>query len=371
MNLLVGVKNIQKWRASEKHFQERPRLPLPYAFSGAFHNRNHKIFAVVSTNGSTPAEPVSPFERIYSHHELLNALRDTDLALFWGGRGLSAILRQVLLSYPRRRVILGSYIWQLSTLPALLAITSGTANQLLARFSRAVTVMTNEQLVLARKKLPPDIPVIRFICGIDTRFYKTKSNHSDVPEMHRPLVNKLLTKPYVIMLGDQQRCNEDALKIVKRSDISLVRVCREEKTILWFNKNIQKYKLNDRLFIFRDISHVFLRFLLQHAFAYAGLVNSKWQPAGWTVACEALASGLPVVLYDGLVSREMRMMRAANTIVRSVPYRDICACQAELESLISQKSPTTTKHAMDFVSDKLDIETTSNHFVREVESLYR
>jgi len=365
MNLLVGIKSIQGWLAPKKQSHKRPRLPLPYTFSEAFHYRNHKIFAIVSSNESIPTEPVSPFERIYPQNELLHALRNTDLALFWGGRGFPAILRQVLLSHPRRRVIFCSYIWQLSKLPSLKTKLSGITARICANFSKGLVVMTDEQLVLAKQVLPSSIPVIRFICGIDTCFYKIKANYSDIPQIHRPSVDKLLAKPYVIMLGDQQRCNEDTLKLVKHSDINLVRVCREKKTMLWFNKSIQRHKLNDRLFIFRDISHVFLRFLLQHASAYWGLVDSSWQPAGWTAACEALASGLPVVIYEGLVSRELTRLGGGGKILQHIPSKDIKSFQSKLESMRHEIS----KNARDFAANNLDIEKTSTDFVRQIETL--
>ena len=360
---------MQDWPGTVNRSHECPRLPLIHTFSAAFDDRNHRVFAIDYSNGANSSGSVGPFEHVYLRNELLQALKNVDLALIWGGRGISAISRQLLLSRPRRRVLLCSYIWQLGTLPTVRAVISGAANQISARFCRALIVMTDEQLVLAKQMLPARVPVIRFICGIDTSFYKVKSNYSDVPEIHRPLIEKLLCKPYVIVLGDQQRCNKDVITLVRRSDINLVRVCLAKKTLSWFNEEIRRFELTDRLFVFREIDYVFLRFLLQHASAYAGLVNSKWQPAGWTVACEALASGLPVVLYDGLAYREMKTMEADDRIVRSVPFGDISAFQSELESLISQDSATISELATDLVSNKLDIENTSRHFVEEIESL--
>jgi glycosyltransferase involved in cell wall biosynthesis len=375
MKLLVSIQSIQPWQESMKKSCERPRLALPYAFATAFYNRNHQLFAIEDSKVKDRTAATRPFEYIYQQHELLKAMRNVDLTMLGGGGdyGISAILRQmlnqILLSPPRYRVLFVAYVWQLSTLPTLKKKVAGMAVRFLARFSRAVIVMTDEQLVLAKQMLTSRIPVIRFICGIDTYFYKIKSNYSDIPETHRSSIDKLLTKPYAIMLGDQQRCNNDALELIKHCDIQLVRVLRGKKTSVWFNEEIQKHGFNDRLFIFEDISYIFLRFLLQHASAYVGLVDSSWQPAGWTVACEALSSGLPIILYDGLVSREIRRMGADNRIMRSVPYGDILAFQAELESVISQDLSTISKLSKDFASNNLDIENTSRHFVKQVESL--
>ena len=109
--------------------------------------------------------------------------------------------------------------------------------------------------------------------------------------------------------------------------------------------------------------------MIQNAVCYAGLVDSSWQPAGWTVACEALGSGVPIVLYDGLVSRELRIMGADNSIMRTVPFGDIAKFQSELESVISQRRSTIHKLSQDFVSRKLDMEITSQQFVSDVENL--
>ena len=298
-------------------------------------------------------------------------MRNVDTVLSWGGYGISAILRQILLIPPCRRVLLGSYVWELATLPTMKSKWSGIITRILSCYSRAVTVMTDEQLVLAKKMLPRRVPVIRFVCGIDTSFYKIKSNYSDVPEIYRSSVDKFLTKPYAIMLGDQQRCNEDALKLLKQSNIKLVRVCRDKKTITWFNENNNKHGFNNRLFVFEDLDHKFLRFLLQHASAYVGLVDSKWQPAGWTTACEALASGLPIVLYEGLVSRELVKLGAEETFLRRVPMNNVQNFKETLEDIISHHPiPCCSHKAQVFTSEKLDLEITGEKFVQQVEMLY-
>jgi len=370
MNILVSFNSLQVWQEAINQSGECPRMPLVYPFSAAFHNRNHKIFAIDYSNAVNPNGSASPFEQIYQQNELLQALRNVDLALIWGSRGGFMILRQILLSCPRRRVLLGSYVWQLSTLPTLKRKIAGMGMRFLARFARAVIVMTDEQLSLAKQMLPSRIPVIRFVCGVDTGFYKTKSNYSDVPDIHRCCIDKLLAKPYAIMPGDQMRYDNDAIDLVKNSDIRLVRVFREAKTETWFNEQIQKHGLNDRLFVFKDIGHVFLRFLLQNASAYLGLVDSSWQPAGWTVACEALASGLPVVMYEGLVSRELIRMGAGENILRYVAKKDIKGLRSILENTISENTnPETAKQARDFAATNLDLEKTGEEFVRQVEML--
>ena len=73
----------------------------------------------------------------------------------------------------------------------------------------------SEQSIRARQQLASRISVIRFNCGIDIRFYKIKANYSDVPETHLSSIEELVNKPYVVMLGDQQRYDKDALELIK------------------------------------------------------------------------------------------------------------------------------------------------------------
>jgi hypothetical protein len=349
---------------------ERPRLALPYAFATAFINKGHQLHAIYNSGSSTQEAETEPFEHVYQKSEVLKALKNVDMALLWGRQGVSAIMRQILLPRPRRCVVLCTYVWDMNALPTVKSRAACFSARFAARFSRAVTVMTNEQLLDAQRQLHSRTPVVRYTCGIDASFYRVKSIDSGAPEIHQDAVQKLLNKPYVIMLGDQQRCNQDALELVGRSDINLLRVCYSKKTSTWFEEQAFKCRYKDKLFIFNNVDHVFLRFLIQNAACYAGLVDSNWQPAGWTVACEALASGVPIVLYDGLVARELKAMGADSSIMRTVPFGDVAGFQSEIESIFSQHRPTIHKLSQGFISRKLDMETTAQQFVKDVESLF-
>ena len=100
--------------------------------------------------------------------------------------------------------------------------------------------------------------------------------------------------------------------------------------------------------------------------AYAGLVNSTWQPAGWTVACEALASGLPIVLYKGLVSNELNSLGCCQ-FLHSISMGDTQAFKIKLESLVSQqKSSIITQEIQNFAAKNLDLEKTAESFIKEI-----
>lgn len=369
MKLLVGIKSVEPWHNSINKSLTQPRLALPYAFSTAFINEGHQVFAIDTANSSSVKKSDDPFSHVYSKSELLKALKNVDIALLWGGQGVSAIMRQILLPSPRKRVLLGSYVWDTSVLPTFKSRLSGVTAKLAAGFSRAVTVMTDEQLLGAQHQLSSRTPVIRFTCGIDASFYKVKSEYLDVPVIYQSEVDKLLTKPYVIMLGDQQRCNQDAIELIKKNDINLIRVCRDKKMSRWFKDQISRCGLEDKLFIFNDIDHVFLRFLIQNAACYAGLVDSSWQPAGWTVACESLACGTPVLLYDGLVSRELKKLGTDKSIMQTASFGDLKGFQEKLSAITSQHRSSVHKISQEFIIKNLDMEVTSREFVRNVENI--
>jgi len=183
--------------------------------------------------------------------------------------------------------------------------------------------MTNHQVTQARSDLPEKVPVLQMRVGIDTAFYRANSTFTDVPEEHRDIVEALLGEPYVILPGDELRLNDDALRIVRRTGLRLVRISQYRKgSNHLVRERVKALGLEERVAVFEKITYKFLRFLLRNAAAYAGVVDSTWQPAGWTVACESLASGLPLVLYDGLTPQELRY-QGYDGALKVIEYRDI------------------------------------------------
>jgi len=373
MHLLVSINNnIQEWCDTLSPRTDKPMLPLPYAFGGAFVRRGHKLSAVnVSTTMPSSEESLYPFEAVYPVKELLRAIKDVDLVSLWGGLGLSAIMRQFLLAPFRRRVVLNSYVWQMDSSPTLRSRKSVIATQVAARFARAVVVMTAEQAEMAGTALSGKVPVIFLRCGIDTAFYRVPSSFADVPENYREVVGKLLAKPYMILPGDELRFNRDALDVVTNTGIPMVRISQySREDMLNMQEEIRRRGIEDRFFIFERISYPFMRFLLQNAAVYAGLVNSEWQPAGWTVLCEALASGLPVVAYEGLATREMVRLGANSDFFRSVPMNDIRAFQEAAQSIFNKAGrEEISKRAQSFAAEVLDFEHTAGDFVTAIERL--
>ena len=373
MHLLVEVRdNISEWREALTQSGERPRLPLPFAFGGAFLQRGHKLSAVNLAPSLTPGSSYHPFATVYSKDELAKALRDVDIATLWGRYCASAILRRSLMASQRRRVILNSYTWRMCHVPTLRTRISVLHTRLAARLARAVVVLTAGQAAAARSSLPYTVPVVRLRCGIDTAFYRVPSRFEDVPEQYRSTIENLLSEPFVIMPGDELRLNQHALEIVSNSDIRLVRIsqyARSERPES-LRREVHRRGIEDRFLVLEKISYPFMRFLLQHASAYAGLVDSTWQPAGWTVACEAMASGLPVVVYEGLVSEELLSLGASTPLFRSVPRNDARAFQEALQFYSWAPSLEESRQsAATFAAQTLDLARWSEEFVLQIEGL--
>ncbi len=374
MKLLVAINNnLHEWKAALHKGVDAPRLPLVYATGAAFIARGHRLNAVDISNKIDRSESPYPFGSIYHLDQLKSAMESADIDLLWGGLGIRAIIRQLMISPPRRRVLLLTYVWNPGAGIAYKNKKLDMSARISAFFSKGVVVMTNEQAMKARHDLPASIPVLKMRCGVDTQFYRNGSSIDDVPKQYRKVVEQLLPRPFVLMLGDELRCNQDAIDIVERSGLQVVRVSQyaEKSRVDLLKLKIADRKLSDRIIVFERISYPFVRFLLHRASAYAGLVDATWQPAGWTVACEALASGLPIVMYEGLVSRELSALGAPDDMLRVVRMRDSHAFQAELESIIaSGRSSERTLTAREFAAHTLDLETTGLDFVQQVERAF-
>jgi hypothetical protein len=368
-SLLVAINgNVPEWRATLARGGDAPRLPLPYAMGAACVREGFRLHAIDSlATGPVPTAPQEPFNAIYAPSQLKQALGAADVALLWGTQAVRAVVHQITLPPPRRRVIVFSYTWPQSAIPVT---PLGVREQLMraaSALSRGVVLMTQEQVTAARRDLRPGIPVIHLRVGIDTAFYRIPGSLEDVDVSVREHVARFIEHPFAIMPGDELRLNDHALRVVERTSLNLVRISQYgyKSDVDRFKDEIALRGLSDRILVLEQVSYRTLRFLLQRASAYAGLVDATWQPAGWTVVCESLASGLPVVMYDGLASRELDSRGASRDVVRAVPMNDVERFARELES--ASASPDATRSAATaFAQQQLDLEATGAAFARDL-----
>jgi len=342
-------------------------MPLPYALGGAFLVAGHELSAL-DLSGKATKLTRSPFHHLYDKRDLMEALRNVDAALLWGGYTLSILARQALSLQRQKNILYFSYVIS----PEKPTIKQRLQDALVSSLSGAamgMMYMTREQANKARELLGEVTPVIQFRLGIDTAFYRLDPIDEDVPPADRVRVDQLLDEPYIIMPGDELRFNRDALQFVERTGIRLVRVSQygEKSGTDALKREILARGLADRLMVFEKIEYKFLRFLLRHACAYAGFVDSSWQPAGWTVACEALASGLPLVLYEGLCSRELGAAKVSSSLVQTVAMRDVSSFSEKLGALVNAGGRSQyAEQAMQFAAQHLDFAVTAPNLVNEV-----
>lgn len=351
--------------AQENKTVREPRLPLLHMFQDVFMERGHRLYAIdFSGNDIGNA---GPYERIFQKNQLIEAMKASDMGLFWANRAIKAVLWESLSRPLRRKVVFASYVWKLKHFPKI-KYPLGFATKLCAFGSKAMVFMTSEQCEQARRCLPK-IPIIKLNVGIDVAFYRESAIAEDVPLAHQRSAELLLKEPYIVSLGDQLRCDDDLLKSVKNEGFPVVRILQDPKNAVSFRSKIKQHNVSDRITVFEKISYRFLRFLLQHASAYAGFVDSSWQPAGWTVACEALASGLPVVLYDGLVAREMKFLGAGDCINVVMPGR-LDRFNEILSTLMRNRDGSSlSKKCKEFAAGKLSLEQNSLRFAQNIEEL--
>ncbi len=356
-----------EWAAALAVSPSRPRPPLLYSSLPAFKAAGHAVALLNNTPIGLAKGDELGFERTFRRSELSAALSSVDLALLWSSFGIRAIASQLLKYRFRRKVFLASYVWRVPDDSGLAAKRLAWATRLIARRAAGVVVMTREQALGARRELPSRLPVIEFTWGIDCDFYAQAGELADVADEHREIVARIIQKPYVILAGDQLRHDDNAIALAKSHGVRLVRVPQEAHTAARYRQAIAQEALLDRLFVVEKASYPTLRFLMQNSFAYVGLVDSSWQPAGWTVLSEALACGTPAVVYEGLVSREMQRLGGTGHFT-VVPDRDLARMASWLhsqQSLPSSGSGAAARRS--FARSALDLSLTGSRFVADLE----
>lgn len=367
LHLING--NIAEWRACfGSAGGDTPRLPLPYAFGAALAREGFALSALELGNTSRPVD-VTPFREVFPSSAFDAACASVDCPVLWGMLGVQSCLKEALVPRKRRKTALFSYVWQ-STGPVQ---PSRRVKLLLtrqaARFARAVILMTARQVQDAKRALPQFVPVVRLRVGIDSFFYREPSSEDDVPLEHRGIADRLSREPFLILPGDELRLNADLLDIVEGTGVLLVRISQygHKSGTDALKREVARRKLGDRIIVLERISYRFLRFLLQRAAAFAGLVDASWQPAGWTALCESLASGTPLILYEGLTAGELRDLNAPQDIVESVPLGDRAAfANAVMRHGAARPTDERRRMASDFARERLDLETTAAEFARDL-----
>jgi alpha-maltose-1-phosphate synthase len=362
MRLLIEISGpLKDWHAALNPQVDRPRLPLPFSVSAAFIRAGHDVSAISFTDDSFAARDRERFRKLYGPRDLDEALADNDIAFFWARSGIRAVQRD---RSKERKVALASYVWQIKQGLHLRSRMLALATRAAARRARALVFMTDEQVSQASESMVADRPIVKFTWGIDSSFYSATGKPADLSDD----ISRLTREPYVILAGDQQRLDSHAVRLAAEFGLRIARVPQEPKTAAWYRSEISKQRLHNRLFVFEKVTYPTLRYLLQKAVCYIGMVDSTWQPAGWTVLCEAFASGTPAVVYEGLTSREMRRL-GAGSFLATVRQGDVAGVAEACRQFAAANGRST--NAQSFARDVLDLEKTAPRFVSDIEKIVR
>ncbi len=146
------------------------------------------------------------------------------------------------------------------------------------------------------------LPAERAACfqaGVDTEFWAPAREDAPVS----PDVREAAREPFVVVSGDQQRDEQLVEQALLGTGLRLVRLTQ--------GPGVQRHwearrpVLDFGVFCRARLTFPEVRYLYQRALCVLNLADNSWQPAGLTVAKEALACATPLVMGRGLATREL------------------------------------------------------------------
>ncbi len=167
-------------------------------------------------------------------------------------------------------------------------------NRLILSLSRCQIYTSSKQYQYALENnigKPIFLPI-----GIDLDFYYASKNKSK-------FLQKIINQKYIIMHGDEEREEDKLIKLASMLKIGIVRInqypYKSKKNLFEIAKSYFDIPF---IYNFQNIDFHNYIWLLKNSTIYAGMVNSKFQPAGWTALCEAIILGIPSIISNGITS---------------------------------------------------------------------
>lgn len=303
---------------------DHPVLPLPRALLSLMDAPGSRLVSLSFSD--IESGDTYPFETVINVRNVFHARRMCDRIIAWGRVGLIHCFLDLFLPLSKKKTLFLCYDWPTkSNDRSSLVVMRQFFVRRLALLSKKIIVMTSAQFQDADNASLRRDHVEKISIKLDKRFYlNTSVENIKNNEINR--INSLLrNRKYAVMLGDELRLTNDSLKVCKNSGVVFIRIFqyKTKYKISKIREEIKKYGLEDQYFIFHNINHLTLLKILKGASAYAGLVDSTWQPAGWTATLEALSCGVHAILYEGLVSEELRSLGVPSGSMSSVQMGDI------------------------------------------------
>ncbi len=170
--------------------------------------------------------------------------------------------------------------------------------------------------------------------GIDLDFYYASKNKSK-------FLQKIINQKYIIMHGDEEREEDKLIKLASMLNIGIVRInqypYKSKKNLFEIAKSYFDIPF---IYNFQNIDFHNYIWLLKNSTIYAGMVNSKFQPAGWTALCEAIILGIPSIISNGITSDDY---------LKSIPKE----IQNQFNLLITNNLNSDSEKIKCFLKDRL------------------
>jgi glycosyltransferase involved in cell wall biosynthesis len=210
--------------------------------------------------------------------------------------------------------------------------------------------------------------------GVDTTFFAPRPNRVENRTGGDSCLDTLRElAPYVAVVGDQLRDEELVARVMLGSKGNLVRVTRNRFVEEFWKSYSDRESVGNKVFCRAGMSSEFLRAVYWNAIAVLNLADASWQPAGWSVATEAMACCTPVILQRGLVSDELSRIfaRPAEDFIYPVESGDAATARLHLERIISKPDEAEQKArlAQQMTETHLPIERTVKDIVSEIARL--
>ncbi|MBW2534301.1 MAG: hypothetical protein JRI55_22615 [Deltaproteobacteria bacterium] len=322
--LLVIGGNTRAFREVGGYGRDKPRLPAAYTFLGALSEAG---FDVTLRGGLRLADFVGILREASSRDEY-------DGILFHGSVGAWCALIGAALSWDLSRFAFLSY----TNRPGEGGRPGGRLKDALygigAPRADRVFFMTQEQAATAaRGTWGRPIRAVAIPLGVDTQFFRPRAGDEEsivVPGARRG-------RRYVVVAGDQLRDEPRVEAILSGLGVDLVRLTMSREVEAYWQERQRSDGLGFSVSCRVLLPFVEVAAIYRHAACVLNPVLNTWQPAGWTVTTEGMASGVPVVTAAGLVTRELGtyLDRGQSLPLTVVEGLSVGAYRAALERVLS------------------------------------